>query len=1792
MSVPNAAHLIRRSTRLRRVPAPMSRVLRRAAVLGVTLVAVCLAAHTAVAAETRLSGRVVDGETQAPISGAQVELANASGGQGFFRARTDRQGAFTLERVPTERAYNLTIAADGYADFVLTYWQIPAPQRAGELLVPLDRAGTLEVRTTAGGKAAIVGAKVTLRSEAAARWWEGARPGPVPVFTDPSGLARFVDLPAGAWTVLVEAPGLLTQELRRVTLRRGETTGLPITLLKPGRLEGTLKLANGDPAPYLTVLARGPVEGVGTSDDAGNFTIVDLPPGRYRLEVAHDGFMPLASKETYTLAEGATRSGLGLTVTPRAPEFSFVVHREVFTPEAPVRIGQRAFRVGEVEMTLFDVPDSLLLDPKRDVRALARGPDPTGLVAIDRWRRATADGPPFAWREEEFDLPQPLQTGTYLLRGRAGTLERRVLFFVSDLGMLVKRSPTKLLVSLGSLKSGKPLSGVPVVALAGGARLGRPPNPSLPDWVHELGLAGLTFRSDSRGLVEIPLAVENAPSARVVAMSDFFGVAMVEAPLTGAATQGGDRLFLYTDRPIYRPGHTVYWKAFARRAAPGGTGAYAMPGAGSPVLTLNGPDGSTIAVPSAPLSPRGSTDGLVTLPAELARGDWTLSATIGASRASAIVAVQDYRKPEFRVEVTPDREVYVSGDEVRFVIAATYFFGAPVFGASVRYNLFESRLRSGDADGEDDDIETPSGGGYGRVLKTGETRTDVDGRVALTFTPERVAYDRRLTLEVEVVDGASRTVSGRGSAIMGRGLFTITLRPSRRVIGVGDPVVVEVTTRDHAGRPVNATVTVQVDQEAWNPLERRYVRGTRALAETQVTTGTEGRTVTSISPSAARSGNVMVRARAEDSRGNRISGETSLWVYDARVVEYAYRYPTLEAFAERQRYQPGDTASVLVNADTRFAEVLATVEGREIHDFKLVRLTGNTGLIRFPIRPEYAPNVFVTVHLRNRRQVQTRSIELSVATARHELAITLKPDRAEYRPGDSASVAVETRDGAGRPVPAEVSVGVVDEAIYSLRADATPDPHDIFYGRIPNWISTTVSFPLLYYGGVDKGHEEEVRRDFRDVALWAPTVLTDGAGRGEVRLRWPDNLTTWRITSRGATEQTLVGKGVAKTLVSKPLVARLATPRAFIAGDRATLVSVANSRATTAIAGVDQTLEAKGGVRVTGPATQRGDLAPGGELRVEWPVEAPPAPAPAPEKRARPREGVLTFRARAPQEGGDALELTVPIHARAVTLRSAGSGTMDPGSQTVSLPLPPGLLAEDSHVSLDLSPSAAAMALSGVHYLLNYPWGCVEQTANGILPAAALLAAFQRAGVTVPGWEAPAERFAPYVRRLVSLQSPDGGWGWWREHEFDPYITALALDALARVVRLGHGGPEAEQVLSNGANRMVRSLYEARSEDGEAYMIAHLTPLLALPQAANRFGPLAEGIGNMATLVYGARERLSAAGLALAARAHADLGRKEQAQRLLDLLLARAERDGAGLHWPAGGDDAWFGDDIETTAYALSALAAIAPTDVRTESVVNWLAGRRTGGYWRCTRTTGPAIVGLADYLAARPEEAKPNYRLRADWNGVRVIERVVGPQDVFGAEGLRIDVPVTALKAGDNRLALTVTGRGRLYYGWEARALVPSPGPPPAEKRLSLTREFLRAERTADQRGRPRFVASPLEAKETFRVGDLVLVRLTLRATRALNHLVLIDPRITGLEVDQLRPDGAEWPWSMHAEERDQGAAFFLDRIGEGETVIEYLMRPEMAGVFTALPAAVEGMYDPNLGTRSGEAIVNVVAR
>src|SRR4029079_5373363 len=161
-----------------------------------------------------------------------------------------------------------------------------------------------------------------------------------------------------------------------------------------------------------------------------------------------------------------------------------------------------------------------------------------------------------------------------------------------------------------------------------------------------------------------------------------------------------------------------------------------------------------------------------------------------------------------------------------------------------------------------------------------------------------------------------------------------------------------------------------------------------------------------------------------------------------------------------------------------------------------------------------------------------------------------------------------------------------------------------------------------------------------------------------------------------------------------------------------------------------------------------------------------------------------------------------------------------------------------------------------------------------------------------------ATRMRPYLEKLVALQSPQGGWGWWRENDPDPFMTALAIDALARATRLEIAPPGADPALDTGVMGLLRTLNEVRNEDAEAYVLAHVTALLALPNAKQRWGGLADWADGTSLALVARADALSPAGLALAARALAETGKPREARTLVDALMKKGTTSG-GPHWGA-----------------------------------------------------------------------------------------------------------------------------------------------------------------------------------------------------------------------------------------------------------------------------------------------------
>jgi uncharacterized protein YfaS (alpha-2-macroglobulin family) len=204
---------------------------------------------------------------------------------------------------------------------------------------------------------------------------------------------------------------------------------------------------------------------------------------------------------------------------------------------------------------------------------------------------------------------------------------------------------------------------------------------------------------------------------------------------------------------------------------------------------------------------------------------------------------------------------------------------------------------------------------------------------------------------------------------------------------------------------------------------------------------------------------------------------------------------------------------------------------------------------------------------------------IAVPTYEKFLRVEVTAEKPVYQPREKARYRIVTRDAEGKPVSAELSFALVDEAIFAMRADLTPDIRKFFFGWRPNLVETSWESVMVQRdiqrdiiagremtlggfipaGAFQKISEAEIRRRFEDTAFWHPFIVTDENGEASVEVSLPDNLTTWRATVRAITLQTQVGSTIQRIRVTKPILVRLQLPRFFTQHDIAKILTVVHN---------------------------------------------------------------------------------------------------------------------------------------------------------------------------------------------------------------------------------------------------------------------------------------------------------------------------------------------------------------------------------------------------------------------------------------------------------------------------------------------------------------------------------------------------------------------------------------------------------------------------------------------------------
>lgn len=1717
-----------------------------------------------------LEGTVLDSQTGKGIPGATVELKNANLGVGYFKTVTDSRGHYRIDGFIKNISYNVTVLAGGYVTHS-ERTEISPPSFG----VRLDREAVLggEVRDSSGR--ALAGVEVRLdegfSGDAAP---SGDRPR---AETGPDGKYEFRKLRDRAVAVVFSKTGYIGETARVKYLKKGESFNLPMVMYRPAKISGILAVKDANtPAVNINVSLAGRTAYSVQSFPDGTYVFDDVKPGSYRLQMGHPGFLPVKSE--LTIAEGESRKGTDFALTSRSPSLSVHAYRYTFTPGAEIQFDMRTFRLEKVSVAVYRVPMEIMAGGKAD--PVRMSPAAAGFREVKRWSEPVKNFRPYDWRYQSLGLNTPLTPGGYCieLSGGGGIVDRK-FFSVTTLGVVMKRSRDSVFAYVTDLVKNVPVKGARVMlfdttpAKKEHAKSAQPFDP--PERIEKLPAQALHRGvTDSSGVYRH--GVSGAAHLTVLALGDDGSYAFCSTGSPLAFEHQMNRFFIYTDRPVYRSGNTVFYKIIGKRRDERG-----MPLANRAIHfeIKSQDDGRTIGGGAAALDEWGTAHGKVELDDGAALGRYTIRAGLEANALfdSGHFFVEQYRKPEFKVDIVPSKDYYINGDTAQFKVESRYFFGAPMRNALVRYRFYETMLRDRDTVywwEQDEGARS-----YGRIRLQGEKFADAGGIAVLQLDCGNLNYDREITLEASVVDKSNAVITAKKTVRVGRGEFYVKLVPSRNFFEDTGSRRVAVKTLTHAGAPVARTVRLQLFRYIWRPLQMVYVHESRPVFQETVTTGSDGNAAVEI-PRLHAGGEFDLVAEARDGRGNDIRASRVLWIYSDDGADVASRFKNLELSVDRNKLPGPGTVTCLLKSRFAGATVCLTLEGRGIFDHRVVTLKGNMAAVTFPVKAEYGPNFYVHAVMQRNRALYTAHSEVALPPKDTALDIAVAADRERYLPGGKASVILTVKDGKGNPVRADVSLACVDESIFHVRPDHTPGIFDFFYSRISNWVLTGYSYPITLLAGAIKSAIRLVRERFEDTALWLPSVRTGPDGTARITIDLPHNLTTWRITARGHDMAGRVGQAKMNFLVTQDLVARVGRPRFFSEGDRISLIGIVTSNSTKDLPLVKEEMQVDGkAVRPDEKVSL--SLPAGGTARSFYPVTVPEG-----------RESLeLFYSAGAGKDAGDALKIKVPVESRGAAYNLFASGDTA-GNKTVVL-APLGDTGDfefaPKWLKLTVDPGPVSKMIRAAEELARYPYACIEQSISAALPALALRDLLRRRGLMhIADFRKLDDKARRAMNKIYAEQNDDGTWGWFAGDRGNEYVTGHVLSSLklARTLGLAVDGDTVTQGVE-AAKRILEG--PGADADAKSFLLACAAEWGAWSDSAFEFIAVSKGANPYRLANFTRALSMTGSIKGIGSETRQKLGAKlaESAGTLLQMQ----QKDGRGVYWKATPEQrrGWPGGDTEVSAHVLRALSALNDQSPVAGMLAASLMRRGTGDAWLSTKESAAVITALCEHLDRRGDPLSEKGRVTISLNGSPKGELVFDTSKRAHPADLSRVIKLEPGRAGS--YSVTVDGdagvtfgavlRGNLYFkkeGFLSFLKSEAGGLRGLDNGISLVRDYSPVMRVRDINDAEYSVPQSFTGATRLRVGDEIMVRLRFRALDDFEYLLLEDFLPSGFEVVKKDAYMGSQPYSR-VERRDDRMAFFFTGLGKGRVYeVAYTMRAELPGEFIARPARLECMYEPSI--------------
>lgn len=1331
---------------------------------------------------------------------------------------------------------------------------------------------------------------------------------------------------------------------------------------------------------------------------------------------------------------------------------------------------------------------------------------------------------------------------------------------VSDIGLIAKEGTDKLFVFANSIKTAEPVSGVNIIAYGNNNQV--------------LGMSA----TNADGVAEISYTRKEFAGfkpAMIVAKTetDFNYLPFNNTRVNTSRFETGGRrsnstgldAFIYGERDIYRPGERVNFSVIIRDRQ------WKNPGEMPVIMKFLLPNGKELKTFRKNLNAEGSVEGNVDVPVSAITGVYNLEVYTSNEvlLGTYTFSIEEFMPDRIKVSATLDKPVLQPGASARLSVNALNFFGPPAANRNYETEIqVKPKFFSPKKYANYNFSIQNQGLSLDKVVRQG--KTDEQGNAAEVYEVPAMFSNNgvlQANFYVTVFDETGRPVSRSVSAdIFTQPVFFGVADDGNWYYPLNQPAKFPVIALDRNEKLLSGTkASVKMIKYEYRTVLSKagsYFRyesqeEEKILAEQTITVSGEN-TVYAYTPRSP--GNYELRVALPGTAGyiSKKFYSYGAWGGDNSSFEVNTE-GNIDIETDKSIYKAGESAKVLFKTPFN-GKMLVTMETDRVVSYQYVNVEKRNASVELKIDAAHLPNVFITATLIKPHGIS--DIPLTVAHGFQNVKVEEKD-----RLNDVEIIAAKTSRSKTRQqvtVKAEpgsfVTLAAVDNGVLQVSDFKTPDPYNFFYSSRALEVSAYDLYPFLFpevrarlssTGGDGMDMEKRMNpmpaKRVQIVSYWSGITKADGSGLAKFNVNIPAFSGQVRLMAVAYKGNTF-GSSESAITVADPLVLSTALPRFMSPGDTVNVpVTITNTTAKPASA--TATIRIKGPVKVLGEAQQNVAINPNSEGHVIYSVVAAPT-----VDTGRIYIDVNALGEKFTDETAIGVRPASPLQL------ITGSGSVNGGSnQRINIDVSD-FIPGSSKYSLVVSKNPLLDVGEQLKYLVQYPYGCTEQTISAAFPQ--LYYADLAREVSGNKSFAANENVMEAIRKIKLRQLYNGAVTLWdgegTEHWWSTIYAAHFL------IEARKAGFDVDDNLLNGLLNYINSRLRNKQTITYYYNRDQKKKIAPKEVAYSLYVLSLASRPNVSAMNYykANTDFLSLDSKYLLSVSYAIAGDKKKFAEMLPSSFS------GEVSVPETGGS--FYSPIRDEAIALNALIEADPSNTQIPLMVKHVVAQLKERKWYSTQECAFSFMALGKLARSAGKST-----VTAD---IKVNGKTV-------ASSLEKDVSLTNKELGGNVIQITAKGQGKLYCYWQSEGISASGQYKQEDNYIKVRRQFF------DRYGRK------IE-NNVFSQNDLVIVQLSLERlfNTDVENIVIADILPAGFEIENPRTKeipGMEWikdassPTQLDV--RDDRINMFVD-LTSNRQVYYYAVRAVSLGRFVMGPVGADAMYNGEYHSYHGAGTVHVI--